>query len=79
VPTRHRVNGRPAIVAFALFALLFILGLLFSTRATPRVKPAPPPAPGDASVEGGGEFGNNDHAGQSESAPQRQDSRKPRW
>ena len=80
LPTRHRVNGRPAIVAFALFALLFILGLLFSTRPGTRVKrPAPPPVD-ESNVEGGGgSWGDNGNSGATQSPPQRQDSRKPRW
>jgi hypothetical protein len=47
-------------VAFALFALLFILGLLFSTRAGTRVKPRMAPAPVDeSSAEGGGAWGDD--------------------
>jgi hypothetical protein len=78
---RHRVNRSPVIVAFALFALLFILGLLFSSGAGVRVKrsPAPPPPAHDSSVEGGGGSWGDDHAGSTQSTSQRQDSRKPKW
>jgi hypothetical protein len=74
------VNGRPAIVAFALFALLFILGLLFSTRAGMRVKPPPRPPVDESNVEGGGGgWGDSGNAGSTQRAPQRQHSHKTQW
>ena len=79
MPTRHRVNGRPAIIAFALFALLFILGLLFSTKAGMRVKRPLPPPVDESNVDTGGGGSWGDDAGSSQTTPQRKDSRKPRW
>jgi hypothetical protein len=77
MPTRHRVNGGPAIVAFALFALLFILGLLFSTRPGMRVKTPAPPPPDESTVEGDGEWGDSGNAGSTQTPPRRRDSHKP--
>ena len=76
VPHRQRGGGKFAIIAFALFALLFILGLLFSTRPGRIKYPAPVPAE-ERNVEGQSEWG-SDHAGSTDS-PRRQDSGKPRW
>jgi hypothetical protein len=71
------VNGRPAIVALALFALLFLLGLLFSTRPGTRVKtPAPPPVD-ESNVEGGGGgWGDNGTAGSTQTTTRRQSHRQ---
>lgn len=77
VLAHNRGGGRFAIVAFAFFALLFIVGLLFSTRSPMRVNPAPPPAD-DTRLEDA-DRGDHDGAGSGRRAPQRQDSRKSRW
>jgi hypothetical protein len=74
LPTRHRVNGRPAILAFALFALLFILGMLFSTHAGMRVKPATPSPVDESTAQDGGGWGDDDTAGSTHAAPKRKDS-----
>jgi hypothetical protein len=75
VPPPQRGNGRLATLAFALFALLFLVGLLFSTRGGLRVKP---PADTPAEVQERGEW--DDHHGTStEPAPQRQDSGGSQW
>ena len=76
VPARQRGGGgRFAIVAFALFALLFIVGLLFSTRTAGPPVTAPRSAPpAGTNVEGQSEWGDEAHSTDSQ-----HDSRKHGW
>jgi hypothetical protein len=78
VPALQRGNGRLATLAFALFALLFIAGLLFSTRSSMRARSRPAATPAETQVEGQGEWG-GDHGESGGAAPQRQESGKRRW